>query len=840
MIDFLSIYHRFEQELKANAQTLIEVAKELSELKDLQNRDSWYKALAVCIQAKEQGVLQHEFFSQVSAKMFDVTSMQFSSIMLDQSNYEQWFNLSVELCEALLETGNIHANTFLFSLYSKTRYTYINVQLAQNYLIAGFQKGDLNAKAYYGKALLTGDLIIDKDTSLGEQYLSELVQENHPLGIFFLCNYKFNNCNSAQEALEVLESFGIDVLQDTESNYNLADYYLREAQDQTALNILEHGVAKNLVFSKYLKGMVCINGRFLELGCSVEQGYELLRQAFEQGIFLSGHVLAMNYLYPQNPEFENKELGMFYLELCSKYNVNESLVCLALELLSNQTPESTQKALEYLDRAIDNGSAKAYLEKAILILEGEVLEKDQQLAITLLEKAVDLGSVQALFQFGFAYHNTQIYAEDAFQKALHYFELAAELGHLDALEYSARYYSQGVGVEIDLQKSIAYYQQAIDIHDSNFSKVELATLYFENQGNEQEINMALELLFNAIDKEYWYAAYRLGTLYESDLLAEPDMEKAFEFYQLAASYDISAAVYQVARFNRYGLAGQSDEVLALSQFHHALELGLVDANVDIALAYEEGTCGVEQDFEKALEYMLQGANAGIAYAQYKVGYYYLYGSDTLQADVELGKYWLEQAVEQASALAMLTLGDFYLYGYDQDSYHKAFSYYDKAKDLGWISEGIGVCCQFGIGTEVDEKQAFNYYKQASERQYAAATSRLAQAYFFGIGCQEDKEQAFHYFKELADQGMVEAMDYLGPMLLKGEGCQKDPELAVFYLQQAAEQQYNTSQYVLGNCYLQGLGVEQSDEIALQWYQSAAENGNEEASKIIGGPRKRRR
>jgi len=29
-------------------------------------------------------------------------------------------------------------------------------------------------------------------------------------------------------------------------------------------------------------------------------------------------------------------------------------------------------------------------------------------------------------------------------------------------------------------------------------------------------------------------------------------------------------------------------------------------------------------------------------------------------------------------------------------------------------------------------------------------------------------------------------------------------------------------------------------LALHWYQQAAENGNEDAQKIIGGPRKRRR
>ncbi|MHC5200775.1 tetratricopeptide repeat protein [Myroides sp. LJL119] len=841
MIDFASIFTKFEQQLKTNTQNLIQVAKELAELDISQNRDLWYKALAVCRVAKQQNILQEDIFFKLASKMFELPAMQYSSIVLDDQNYEHWFKSSLELCESLVEHGYLQANTFLFNLYNKTRDTFTNVPLAKQYLNQAYLNNSPQGKAYYAKALLYGELGFDKDTELGIKYLTELSANNDSLAIFYLCNYRFNTCESAQSAWEVLQEFGIEVIKNTEANYNLADFYLREAQDKLALEVLDQGIQKNLIFSKYLKGMLCINGRFNELGCSLEVGFDLLKQAFEQGVLLSGHVLAMNYLYPELPEYENKQLGMYYLDLCAKYNVSESLVSIALELLKNESEVDTLQVFRYLDQAIENDSTKACLEKAIILLDGQIVEKDSQQAKVLLEKAGELGSMEALFHLGYAYHTGQIEPQADYQKALHYFEIAAQGNLLYAIEYSGRYYSEGYATEIDLEKAISYFQRAVQDFGSDYARVELASVYLRLEENQQNIANALELLQQALDNQYWYAAYRLGVIYEDGLLGEPDMQKAFSYYELAGSKDIPEAVYQTARFNRYGIAAQADEVLALNQFHKALELGYVDANVDIALAYEEGTCGLEISIPTALNYMLQAAEVGIAYAQYKVGYYYLYGDKELASDVDKGIYWLELAIEQGSALAMLTLGDFYLYGYgSEQNYDKAFAYYKKAEELNWISEGIGVCYQFGIGTVVDEKAAFDYYKQASERQYTAATSRLAQAYFFGIGCEQDKTQAFKYFKQIADQGMVEAMDYLGPMLLKGEGCQKDPQQAITYLRQAAQAGYNVSQYVLGNCYLQGLGVEQSDELALQWYQSAAENGNEEAQKIIGGPRKRRR
>jgi len=162
--------------------------------------------------------------------------------------------------------------------------------------------------------------------------------------------------------------------------------------------------------------------------------------------------------------------------------------------------------------------------------------------------------------------------------------------------------------------------------------------------------------------------------------------------------------------------------------------------VDLALAYEEGSGGVEENAVKAVEYMTTAAEIGFSYAQYKLGCYYLYAYG-LEKDLELAKYWLEKARENGSALAMLTLGDYYLYGYEEDQpYDLAFPYYEEAEQRGYVSEGLGICYQFAIGVERDEKKAFQFYKIAVERGYDAAYFRLGLCYYYAIGTEEDNGQ----------------------------------------------------------------------------------------------------
>ncbi|MBR4221013.1 MAG: sel1 repeat family protein, partial [Victivallales bacterium] len=62
----------------------------------------------------------------------------------------------------------------------------------------------------------------------------------------------------------------------------------------------------------------------------------------------------------------------------------------------------------------------------------------------------------------------------------------------------------------------------------------------------------------------------------------------------------------------------------------------------------------------------------------------------------------------------------------------------------------------GIGTDVDEKEAFKYYKYAADNGDIASCYAVGMRYFYGIGTEKDKEAAKDYWTRAAGKGNEEA------------------------------------------------------------------------------------
>ena len=210
----------------------------------------------------------------------------------------------------------------------------------------------------------------------------------------------------------------------------------------------------------------------------------------------------------------------------------------------------------------------------------------------------------------------------------------------------------------------------------------------------------------------------------------------------------------------------------------------------------------------------------------------------VQKDAAHGLQLLEEAAQKNVAEALLLLGDYFFFDYDQlEEYDKGFDYYTRAEKLGYLTEGIGMCYEFGVGVEVHPAKAFGYYKQAAERGNQQASYRLARCYYFGIGTEIDKAASFGYFMEVAQQGNVYASYFVAVQLLEGDGIPMDLRDGVEWLMKAAEADHADAQYKLANCYLMGDGVEENEDLALEWFERAADNGHEDAIRLTKKTRK---
>jgi TPR repeat protein len=115
-------------------------------------------------------------------------------------------------------------------------------------------------------------------------------------------------------------------------------------------------------------------------------------------------------------------------------------------------------AAEALFRAAaDAGDAIAAHNLGVFLLEevpGDVAEAQRRLRV-----AAEGGVAEAAARLG------DVYSErDEDSDALHWYEVAAGLGHIESMFAAGEWYRDGIGTEIDLVRSVRWFLQMLDAH----------------------------------------------------------------------------------------------------------------------------------------------------------------------------------------------------------------------------------------------------------------------------------------------------------------------------------------------------------------------------------------
>ncbi|MBM3343462.1 MAG: hypothetical protein FJY56_15345 [Betaproteobacteria bacterium] len=114
---------------------------------------------------------------------------------------------------------------------------------------------------------------------------------------------------------------------------------------------------------------------------------------------------------------------------------------------------------------------------------------------------------------------------------------------------------------------------------------------------------------------------------------------------------------------------------------------------------------------------------------------------------------------------------------------------------GWFF--MGVMHAEGKGVAQDHAKAHAFYREAAQKNHAAAQYNLANQYASGEGVKLDYAQAEHWWTRAAEQGLVDA------------------------------------QINLGNFYYYGVGGERQLDLARKWLTAALNQGSAEAKETLG-------
>jgi len=253
-----------------------------------------------------------------------------------------------------------------------------------------------------------------------------------------------------------------------------------------------------------------------------------------------------------------------------------------------------------------------------------------------------------------------------------------------------------------------------------------------------------------------------------------DKKEAFRCYSRAADRGYARAEYRIGMLYE----SYNDPVKALRHYHRGVDAGDAASCYRLGMMTLRGQHGQQQDFAKAIDLIMQSAQA---------------------AD--------ENAAQGAYVYGMLL-----------------------ARELPQIELPEGFLTP-------DERQARINIEKAAYLKFAKAQLKMGSAYELGsFGCEFNPALSMHYNALASKQGEPEADMALSKWFLVGsEGLfPKNEELAYTYAERASQGGLATAEFALGYFHEIGMYVPVDLDKALEWYQRAAKHGNEDARGRIEG------
>lgn len=152
----------------------------------------------------------------------------------------------------------------------------------------------------------------------------------------------------------------------------------------------------------------------------------------------------------------------------------------------------------------------------------------------------------------------------------------------------------------------------------------------------------------------------------------------------------------------------------------------------------------------------------------------------------------------------------------------------------YVRYRIGKMHCYGLGTEQNYEQAFEWFLKSATEGNKSAQYSLADLYYHGNGVEKDLSQAFFWYQKSAYQGQPYASYAVAQMYNKGEYVDQSENTAHRYYKQALSGFLKIESdgmmddnlfYKIGAMYKNGLGTEKDIVKAIDYFKRSAEMNN---------------
>ena len=232
-----------------------------------------------------------------------------------------------------------------------------------------------------------------------------------------------------------------------------------------------------------------------------------------------------------------------------------------------------------------------------------------------------------------------------------------------------------------------------------------------------------------------------------------------------------------------------------------------------------------EDFQKAEQLLLNESGAGNVLAIHDLGK--LYSTEKIGAkDEEKSFAYYNEALQ---GFMEIELDSDFMFPYEP-KFDGQIIKPVKMRSYVWYRIGKMHC--YGLGTEQDHAQSFEWFLKSAHEGNKFAQYSLANLYYYGNGVEKDLSQAFWWYRKSSEQGQPYASYAVAQMYSKGEYVAENKETAQRYYKAALsgfleleskDQADDNLYYKLGAMYKNGLGTEIDIPKAIEYFEKSTEN-----------------
>jgi len=380
-------------------------------------------------------------------------------------------------------------------------------------------------------------------------------------------------------------------------------------------------------------------------------------------------------------------------------------------------------AIDELQQKANDGDAQAQFDLALCYANGTAIEKNKELAFDWHKKAAEQGHVNAQFALGLYYllgKDNELLSNKLINKWIGGLATGKNVDPVLDLAVSQAMAINLSGADDDL--AFAWFIKAAE-QDHAEANYWLGICYRDGIGTEQNDEPAFDCFKIAAEQDIAESQYTLACCYFKGKGVKQSDELGLQWCEQAALREVAEAQYWLACCYFDGKYVKQNNDLALNWLEKAAEQCHPGAEIRLADCYAQGI-GVEKSNEQAYDLHTKAAERGHAESQYWLARYYFNGGIFEQLG-EIDRRILETHLPT----------EYWRNIYFEQSYERAFGWAEKAVANGCAEANLllGFVSYYGIGIVQDHRQAFEFFKKATEHDQQGISDYFLADYYNTIG-----------------------------------------------------------------------------------------------------------